>query len=55
MSIAVIIALLKNRFLPSAIAVFTLGLAIILLLNPGIDLKTGFYLPSISQASKPLV
>jgi len=50
-SIAVILVLLKNEFLPSAIAVFTLGLAVALLSNPHINLKIGLYLPSIHVPS----
>ena len=46
-SIAIIVLLIKNRFLPSAIAVFSLGLAIVFLSNPHLNVKVGFYLPPI--------
>jgi len=46
-SIVIIILLIKRRFIPSAIACFSLGIAISFLSNPNLNLKVGFYLPSI--------
>ncbi len=47
LSIFLIILLIKNRFLPSAIAVFCLGLFIVFLSNPNLNIKISFYFPSI--------
>jgi hypothetical protein len=46
-SIALIILLINNRFLPSAIAIFCVGLAVIFLSNQEISLKFGLYLPEL--------
>lgn len=46
-SVVLIVALMRNKFLPSALAVFILGLALVFISNPNISFKVGFYLPSI--------
>jgi len=46
-SVVLILFLMRNRFLPSALAVFSLGLALVFISNPNISVKVGFYLPSI--------
>lgn len=44
-SVIIILLLLRNRFLPSAIAVFMLGIVIVFLSTPGLRLEVGFSLP----------
>jgi hypothetical protein len=46
-SVALIILLINNRFLPSAIAIFCVGLAVIFLSNQEISLKFGLYVPEL--------
>jgi len=46
-SVILIILLMKNRYLPSALAVFGLGLALVFISNPDIDLRIGFHPPPI--------
>ena len=50
-SIALIVLLMRNRFLPSAIAVFCLGLALAIASAPELELRIGFYLPHLSIPS----
>ncbi len=50
-SLVLIVFLMKNRLLPSAIAVFGLGLSLVFFLNPDFKVKVGFYLPAISLPS----
>jgi len=49
--IALVLMLIKNRYLPAGIAIFTLGLVIAFATNPSMDLKFGFYVPDISIPS----
>lgn len=46
-SVILIILLMRNRYLPSALAVFSLGLVLAFISNPGIDLRIKFHLPPI--------
>ena len=46
-SIGLIIVLMKNKYLPAAIALFVIGLVIVFVSNPSINLSVGFSVPTI--------
>lgn len=46
--IILVLALVKNKFFPAGIAIFTLGLAVAFATNPSMDMRFGFHLPEIS-------
>lgn len=45
-AVILIIVLTRNKFLPSALAVFLLGLILALTLNPNVEAKISFYTPT---------
>ena len=50
-SFILVVLLLKNRKLPAGVAIFLLGLGIVFLLNPTLNVKFGFYFPQLSAPS----
>jgi hypothetical protein len=46
-SVALVLVLMKNKYLPAALVLFCLGLVVVFVSNPSLNLSVGFYVPEL--------